>query len=52
MNTSTTVVAKKRPNRQILSAARLTTLTQAAERAAERGTVRMRQASQDTQAKD
>ena len=41
MTTTTTVAAKKRPNRRVISSARLTALTQAADRAAARGTARM-----------
>lgn len=41
MTTTTTVAAKKRPNRRVISPARLTALTQAADRAAARGTARM-----------
>jgi hypothetical protein len=38
---TSTVTAKKRPNRQVISPAKLTTLIQAADRAAAHGTVRM-----------
>ena len=52
MNTSTAVIAKKRPNRQSMSSARLIALTQAADRAAARGAARMLKAAQETNSKD